>query len=341
MIALAQWMTPAPWGDTLRQTACDNAAPPHITFPYPDAYGPAVIVRDQYSHLSIALAKHMRGLCRRIDPATTVIRDYTALLDGLRDAFDVGLYSLNYDTIALTAWPDAFVGFDAKGALDAAAIHRRNEWDFLYHLHGSVHHSLLNPSSDHIEWRSDLAGDFIDGHPGSPTDDRSDGLFFPKTTLIAGGFKLDQLLVEPFHSLHATLVRHVYEADAILIGGYGFADAHVNRALRNRLVRGVATERPPIMVLDRRGSRTDQGNFRYDIPWQELCRTLLGADGSFFRPPHPALPVPAPELLFEVSPPHRVALWRGGFVEAAPRRDDMVAWLSGASDAVLAGDMPP
>jgi hypothetical protein len=35
--------------------------------------------------------------------------------------------------------------------------------------------------------------------------------------------------------LQAALVRHVYEADAILIGGYGFADVHVNRALRNRL----------------------------------------------------------------------------------------------------------
>src|SRR6266542_3210320 len=31
----------------------------------------------------------------------------------------------------------------------------------------------------------------------------------PSTTLIAGGFKLDQLLVEPFHSLHASFVRHV------------------------------------------------------------------------------------------------------------------------------------
>ena len=35
MVALAHWMEPAPWGDTLRQTGCDGAAPPHLNFPPP------------------------------------------------------------------------------------------------------------------------------------------------------------------------------------------------------------------------------------------------------------------------------------------------------------------
>jgi hypothetical protein len=98
-------------------------------------------------------------------------------------------------------------------------VHQRGDWGFIYHLHGSVHHSLTGRFGDHIEWRGNLSGHFEDGHQGSATDERSEGKSFPKTTLIAGGFKLDQLLVEPFHSFHAALVRHVYEADAILIGG--------------------------------------------------------------------------------------------------------------------------
>src|SRR5208283_5261335 len=112
-------------------------------------------------------------------------------------------------------------------------------------------------------------------------DDRSDGKSFPKTTLIAGGFKLDQLLVEPFHSLHAAMVRHVYEADAILIGGYGFGDVHVNRARRNLRAHGAGADRPPVMHLDRASDRTDPMAFRQDIWAHEVCRTLH-ADGHFF-----------------------------------------------------------
>jgi hypothetical protein len=337
MIALSHWMTPPPQGDTLRQTACDGAPPPRLTFPAPMDYGPAVAVRDQFSHLSKKLAKHMRMRSRSIDRAATSVLKYKALFDGLRGRFDVGVYNLNYDAVALTAWPDAYVGFDA-GAFDAAAVHARSEWGFIYHLHGSVHHSLVR---DRIKWWRDLAGEFFDGHPGLSTDVRSEGKSFPKTTLVAGGFKLDQLLVEPFHSLHAALVRHVYEADAVLIGGYGFADVHVNRALRNRLADRAAEDRPPVMILDRAGDRTDPMAFRHDLWAREVCRTL-STDGHFFHEPgHASPPVPhelAAKGSFEVASLHRVALWHGGFVEAESRLDGIVPWLFGADDNVL---IPP
>ena len=113
-------------------------------------------------------------------------------------------------------------------------VHDGQKWHFLYHLHGSAHYSLSPPEGHGpIVWRPDLHGQFNDGHSGIAGDQRSDGKSFPTTKLIAGGLKLDQLLVEPFHSFHSALVRDVYEADAILIGGYGFGDEHVNRALRN------------------------------------------------------------------------------------------------------------
>jgi hypothetical protein len=337
MIAVSHWMTPPPRGDTLRQTACDGAPPPHLTFPSPTDYDPAHTVRCQFSHLSIELAKYIRMLSRSIDRAATSVRKYKALVDGLRGRFDVGVYNLNYDTVALTAWPDAYVGFDA-GAFDARAVHARSEWGFIYHLHGSVRHSLVR---DRIKWRPDLAGEFFDGHPGLSTDVRSEGKSFPKTTLVAGGFKLDQLLVEPFHSFQAALVRHVYEADAILIGGYGFADVHVNRALRNRLAGHAVEYRSPVMILDRPHDRADPMAFRQD-PWaREVCRTL-STDGHFFHEPgHASLPVPA-ELAakgsFEVASLHRVALWHGGFVEAESRLDGIVSWLLGGDDNVL---LPP
>ena len=153
-----------------------------------------------------------------------------------------------------------------------------------------------------------------------------------------GGFKLDQLLVEPFHSLHAALVRHVYEADAILIGGYGFADVHVNRALHNRLAGLAAKDRPPVMILDYACDKTDPMAFRGDLRAHELCRTL-STDGHFFSESgHASPPVPsklAADGAFEVAAPHRVALWHAGFENAVSRLDGILPWLAGADDAVL------
>jgi hypothetical protein len=332
-------MTPPPWGDTLRQTACDGTAPPHLTFPSPENYGPAVDVKDQLEYLLIELAGHLRGLCRALDPSTESVRKYAALLDGLRGTFDVGIYNLNYDSVSLTAWPDAYTGFGIRRAFEARSVHDRRDWSFIYHLHGSVHHSLTWRFGDRIEWWRDLGGTFNDGQPGYSTDVRTDGKSFPKTTLVAGGFKLDQLLVEPFHTLHATLVRHIYEADAILIGGYGFADVHVNRALRNRLDREAADDRPPVMILDQANDKTEPMTLRGCRWARELSNTLSTNGDTFREPGHRAPPVPvelAARRAFEVSAAHRVALWHAGFVDAASRLDGIIPWLAGADDGALA-----
>jgi hypothetical protein len=82
--------------------------------------------------------------------------------------------------------------------------------------------------------------------------------------------------------LQAVLVRHVYEADAILIGGYGFADVQVNHALRNRLDGRPCEERPPTMVLDHARERTDPLNCRRDL-WSFNLANTLSVDGIFFR----------------------------------------------------------
>ena len=341
MAALAHWMTPAPWGDPLRQAACDGALPPSLRFPNPSLPGHApysgtVMLADQLQHLLIELVRHMRRRCQTLNPLDRAARQYAALFDGLRQEFDLGVYNLNYDTTALSACPDAYTGFGDQGAFEAAAVHNRLEWRFVYHLHGSVHHCLVGQFGDEIRWKWDLSGAFFDGHQGLASDKRSDGRSFPKATLIAGGFKLDQLLVEPFHSLHAALVRHVYAADAILMGGYGFGDVHVNRALRNRLT--TAENRPPVMVLDYAGAKTDPIAFREDFWAHEVCSTLSAGAGGFFEPGHASPPLISElvnEGAFEVSTPHRVAVWYGGFSEAATRVDRIVRWLRGDIDSFL------
>jgi hypothetical protein len=344
MVALSHWMTPAPWGDSLRETACGGCAPPDLEFPVHPfieyaPYNATIAIEDQKDTLLATLARHMRATSLAIDPGAEAAKRYRQLVDGLRDAFDVGIYNLNYDTAAINAWPDAYTGFGESGQFEPQAVHRRSEWNFIYHLHGSVHHSLSHEHGGDIRWRNDLSDSahFFDKPVTSANDKRSEGRAFSRGTLIAGGYKLDQLLIEPFHSLQAALIRHVYNVDAILVGGYGFADVHINRALQNR--GGTSAGRVPVMVLDYTAPKTDPMMFRHD-PWAYELSSTLAAPGDFFRAlGNPSAPSPtelAAENAFEISAQHKVAIWHGGFTSAATAVDRISPWLSGEPDDVLA-----
>lgn len=344
MIALAHWMEPAPWGDTLRTSACAGTTRPSIPFPMLneiDRYGATIPIIDQLSYLLARLAKYMREKSCNLDRSSEAAQQYKRLFDGLRGTFEIGIYNLNYDSAALTAWPDAYTGFGETCRFEATNVHTRKEWGFIYHLHGSVHHSFQHQHGGPICWRHDLtmSETFFDDLEGRPTEKRSEDKAFPQTTLIAGGHKLDQILVEPFHSLHAALVRHIYKADAILIGGYGFGDVHINRVLLNRY--GNTTTRLPVMVLSLTGTRTDPMRFRDDA-WSRGLSSTLSAPGDFFlESGHPSPPMPhdlAMRKSFEVSKQHRVAVWHGGFTAAASRLDGILSWLEGGSDEIL---LPP
>ncbi len=305
--------------------------------------GAHIELMDEYSFLLERLAQHMRAESQRLNSANTPEKDkYRKLLGGLRERFDIGVYNLNYDTAALDALPGAYAGFSETGTFEPRLIHERNEWDFVYHLHGSVHHSLnCRYVGDKIVWRRSLDGEFFDGPEGRWSGPRSNGVKLPRTTFVAGGFKLDQLLVEPFQSFHASLVRHVYAADAILICGYGFGDAHINFALHNRLSH--SQDRPlPVMVLDWVDGRVVTMRYRGDF-WamgfaQALCTGMGGH--LFVDPGMPSNPIPTelPKDVFQVDPQHHVALWQGGFIEAEHRLSSIVEWLDGAHDAVLVPD---
>jgi len=340
MVALSHWLRPAPDGDTLRQVACEGAEPPFLTFKsasFPEFSGPYAgtqEVTDQLAYLLVELARHLRSLSVNIETANASFQAYRAIVEAMEDAFEVGVYNLNYDALALRAWPHVFTGFDGNGVFDAAAVHRRQQWDFVYHLHGSVHYSMFpRRGNGPIVWHKDLNAEFNDGEPGLPQDMRSDGKQLPKTTLVAGGNKLDQLLVEPFHSFHAALARHVYEADAILIGGYGFADEHVNRALQNRFE---TMSRPPVIVLDKAPDCAGPMSVRKDLWTSQLTRALDSPKDSFAEPGNPQFYSIPRQLVekgaFEVSHSLRVALWHGGFLEATSRLDRIVQWLWGKDE---------
>jgi hypothetical protein len=188
-----------------------------------------------------------------------------------------------------------------------------------------------------ILWKESLSDNFEDGGAGSSNRDVSDGKSLPKTTLIAGGSKLDQLLIDPYQSYYSSLVRHVHGADAILICGYGFSDVHVNDVLWNRLKGG--RDRIPVMVLD--WSNGDPMPFRAD-DWSHQLYSTLWVNMNEFAEPGYSIPADVSDLVarggFEVNGKSRVAIWHGGMSAATPRLDAILAWLQGiAEDRVLAG----
>jgi hypothetical protein len=140
------------------------------------------------------------------------------------------------------------------------------------------------------------------------------------------------LLVEPFQTFYASLVRHLYEADAILIGGYGFGDTHVNGALQNRLQS--SGSRPPVVVLTWPPT-VDPMDFRQDA-WSHALTIALYAPTGYRAPGHPGAPPIIPKLVelggFEVSAAHRVAIWHGGYAEAEARLDSIIRWLAETAD---------
>lgn len=94
------------------------------------------------------------------------------------------------------------------------------------------------------------------------------------------------------------------------------------------------------MVLTRTSDHMPM-EFRND-EWGHRLTLALQAPSQYREPGH-AAPPDIDELIakngFEVSSPHQVAIWHGGFLEVTRRLDAIVDWLDGKTDhSVLAGE---
>jgi hypothetical protein len=328
-------MTPAPFGNALRIAVRDGS--PNDSFTWTrNGSGPYFhrqLITEQMGSLLTRLAQYMRGCCKSLDTTSAAFADYRTILARLRDEFEVGIYNLNYDDVTHRVWPDAFSGFHDK-RFDARAVGRRPEWDFVYHLHGSVHYSFPTSSvRNEVIWRDDLDGPFVVCQHLAAEMAPEFRPVLP-ATLVAGGYKLDQLLADPAQSFHASLVRHVHEADAVLIAGYGFGDVHVNRALRNRfdLPDPGRIQRPPVVVVDKTTPTPHATvNLRqsHEFWAWELTHALSCRFWSDAARPETWMSVEQliEGLAFETDIANRTAVWHGGFIESLGCIDRIVAWL--------------
>lgn len=315
LAALCQWVRPPPEGGALRGLTA-AAPPPGLVFPNADLYGPYITLKVFATRLMSALATHVREKSRALDTSSPGLEAWRVFLGALRAKFEVVIYTLNYDTVASTCWPEALTGFDIDGHFDPRAVHER-AWEGLFHLHGSVEFTLHGGASGEIR-RQELGRTFLDCDD-RVADYRTDGRDFAPTTLIAGGFKLDQVLADPFHTYHSAFVRDVTRAEVFIIAGYGFGDAHINRALKNRFAgRGA---RPPVLVIDRAGAQRGTLDFRQDRWAINLKQTLAAHAGYEQR--HGC----------EVSS-HGAAMWPGGFRAACGEMERLSRWLDAEAIAI-------
>jgi hypothetical protein len=315
-----------PFGSPLSQMVRDSrlsqksftwSSEPHGDFFY------QVTVLEQLGDLIEYLAQYMRKRSISLRKEDPNFQTYQNILCRLRQEFDVGIYNLNYDNVAISAWPEAFTGFK-DGEFDPQSVVLRRNWGFVYHLHGSVHFSL-DPSGTRITWNENLnSAEFKSVGPVQQMGEAHKPLLL--TTLIAGGFKLDHLLADPFQTFCASLIRHAHEADAFLIAGYGFGDVHVNRALQNRcsLFPFEQSRRPRVVVLEKTDPRVPPTGFRYDL-WEVQVQPALSTG---FWAATKSIEQIVKENGFEYDLQKRVAIWHGGFVEADNSLDKVIDWLT-------------
>jgi hypothetical protein len=335
MTSLASWVTPSPFGNALREAVVNQNTSTDFSWPQ-DGEGPFYyrnLIVEQQAFLFRKLAEFMRVRCRDYDSTAAEFLTYRNIFDTLHKEFETGIYSLNYDDLAVRAWPEAFTGF-REGHFEAQEVASRREWNFVYHPHGSVHYSLAAPPFSHaVEWKDDLSGAFDDSQHLMPNM-ASNFIPIVPTTLIAGGYKLDQLLSDPAQSFYAALVRHVHEADAILLVGYGFGDVHVNRALQNRYRQFPYNpdRRPPIIIITKTTPQDATIGERqgYEFYAWELTHTINTRFPSSGESAGPVSTIS--ELIeqnaFETCNFGRASVWHNGFIEASGHMVEVVNRLN-------------
>lgn len=252
-------------------------------------------------------------------------------LEALRDEFDVGIITLNYDNIFTQARPDLYTGFNvATGIFEPLLVLRREPWDFIYHLHGSVHFEMTGNLHDMhgITWaRTPTKGHAVHAG-GRNTQDSMEGTAYPTSTIVAGYGKTQQILRQPFRTYFAQVNQLIHEADSLLFLGYGFGDLHLNAAFSE-----VRDRHRPTVVVDWASNDQDPLPFRHDAWTYYLFKTLPTNAHSMSKPGHSA-PASIDELKaaneVEASnePNYPLAVWYNGLLAACQHPAKILSHLT-------------
>lgn len=204
--------------------------------------------RMLYLELLDEILKDFREKCLKVKQ-DEILEAHCNFLQTLNEQYELGIFTTNYDNLILKALPDLFTGFDkATGNFLRKETIKRDSWDFVYHVHGSVHFDMPrdNEKMHSIKWLDDYTQSAKNskGRSGQTT---TEGLEVPNTSIIVGYDKLNQIQKEPFRVFYSALDALIYDAAAIIFVGYGFGDHHINNPFHE-----IRTENSdiPIIIID-------------------------------------------------------------------------------------------
>jgi hypothetical protein len=129
----------------------------------------------------------------------------------------------------------------------------REDWDAIFHLHGSVHMGFPHPGGGGGEigelfWFDDRADALKYSSFYGSDERRMDGGSVIRTAIITGLDKLSRLQQRPLSHFYSVLARDMMLADVIYVIGSGLSDLHVNTWLKEARSRNPM---PPILFIDR------------------------------------------------------------------------------------------
>lgn len=286
------------------------------------------------NYLIDRLLEHFRDHCKQVRKKKE--SEFGLLLEFLNafsDQFEIGFVSLNYDNLITQALPDLCTGFDKDtGRFQPKLIYERKEWNFIYHLHGSVHFDMRfqNHNFHVVHWQNDLEEPFQQNSSGRSSQNTMEGVYLPTSSIIAGYNKLDQIQKDPYRIYFCELDRLVYEANFIVFLGYGFGDFHLNRAFRS-----IRQDKPAkkILVISYEKEDQDPLHFRRDEWSHNLSTTIPFNAGEMATYEH-SCPSDIEELKrekqFEISrnPDYPLSVWYGGFLEACMNVEKVIDELN-------------
>jgi SIR2-like domain len=274
------------------------------------------------------LLAELRERCKTLDiDRQAEVVHLRTFLAALKTEFEIGVINLNYDNVILSALPDLKTGFDlSSGEFERCQLYA-DQWNFCYHLHGSVHFDMRGGKDTDmhgIRWTQDLNASFTGNSAGRSGNFTGEGIMHLNSNIIAGLDKANQLLRQPFAQYFMQLDRLIFESDAILFIGYGFADLHLNKMFP--FVRFDRRKRRKVVVLDYAGDKEDGLAFRHDDWTFGLFGAIptngneMGAIGR--HEPHPAIYYKNRQA-FERSanPEYPLSVWYNGLLEACQHPD--------------------
>lgn len=196
------------------------------------------------------------------------------LLEKLNESFDLSFVNLNYDNILYQSIPLKMeTGFDHDGKFDPHKILYNRNWNFFYHLHGSVNFYYADTKYGYeIRFVNDFTQEKVvsSNRTFRGLKETTEGFPVLSRPIIVGYGKAWQIQREPYLFYYNDLARRVDEADKILFIGYSFGDLHLNNLIQMSLKH---RKKKKIVILDYT-EQLDGFCSRYDHWTDAVGRTL-------------------------------------------------------------------